>query len=275
MIFEDNNILLWLYAVVPALIYSFFIYLRAPLKSLRLRSSVVYVFIGILSITFLSWIQFMLPHLQDYIETTTQTVLYDGFLISFKQPTLWAIFIFAFLQVALLEELSKWLAFRVGHFVRGPERTKKDKPFSIMFYAGMVSVAFAIVENVYYAKRAIRGDFGVIQPENVMMIRAMSSIIIHMVSGMFMGYFIALGRTFKPLKNSLYTIVGLFAAAMLHGMYDFLLMKPSDASDTLVLFENMYVHIPTTFIMILGMATAFIMSSHLFRIHYRSPTELR
>jgi RsiW-degrading membrane proteinase PrsW (M82 family) len=197
----------------------------------------------------------------------------NGILEPVTRPTIFAIFIHAFLQVALLEETTKLIAFKTGDYIRGKIRDLKDKPFAVMFYAGMISVGFALIENISYAGRALWGDLSYtgVSPEDVLIRRSMSAVILHMLAGMFMGYFIALGRMFSSnIKKAFYTFLGLISATFIHGAYDFLLMIPNNSSDFLILSETFIFHIPTTIIILIGTMTAYIMGSHLLRLKYRN-----
>ena len=83
-----------------------------------------------------------------------------------------------------------------------------------MFYVMCVSAGFAVVENMVYAWR-----FG----PDVLWVRAASAIILHMLAGLIMGYFIALGVYIKK-RRYLYRILGLMSAIFIHGLYDFNIM---------------------------------------------------
>lgn len=115
-----------------------------------------YIFIGLISIQILNIIHFLFPNIHTYIES--QQVLHDlgnrRFVMT-EEPTLLAIFVFAFFQVTFFEEISKWFALRVGNAIRGDTRNRKDSAFAVMFYSVMIAVGFAVFENIHYAGRAI------------------------------------------------------------------------------------------------------------------------
>lgn len=265
--FEDNNILLLIFAVVPAILYSLLIYHKAPEGMVKKRPMWSYIFIGLLSIQILHIIHFLFPHIHNYVETTK--VFYDlggGLVLASDKPTLWAIFVFAFFQVAFFEELSKWFAFRVGNAVRGDTRGGIDSPFAVMFYSVMIAVGFAVFENIHYVGRALWGDLQGVNPGEMLLARSLNSVVVHMLSGLFMGYFIALGRRCKSIfKHAGYTFLGLITATIFHGVYDFNLMKGYDQSDFINILGVDF-HIQNNLIIGGALVLAYLMANHLSKI---------
>ena len=216
-------------------------------------------------------INFIFPNIQKYVETNQVFHSFgNGLGFVNEEPTLLAIFIFAFFQVAFFEELSKWFALRVGYSARGDTRNGKDSPFAVMFYSVMIAVGFAVFENINYVGRALWGDLQGIDPNEMLIIRSINSVVIHMLSGLFMGYFIALGRRYKNIfKHAGYTIFGLFFATMFHGLYDFNLMKGTTIDDFITIF-GIDLHIINNLMIVGAMITAWFMSNHLTKISYKS-----
>jgi RsiW-degrading membrane proteinase PrsW (M82 family) len=274
--FEDNNLWFFLFAVIPAILYSLFIYHRAPKGVVKKRPMWSYIFIGLLSIQILKVIHFLFPNMHNYVEF--HKVFYDlggGGIVSTDEPTLWAIFVFAFFQVAFFEEISKWFAFRVGNAVRGDTRDGKDSPFAVMFYSVMIAVGFATFENIHYVGRVLWGDLQGVDPNEMLMIRSINSVVIHMLSGLFMGYFIALGRRCKNVfKHAGHTLLGLLAATMLHGLYDFNLMKGVTESEFISIF-GLDFHIMNNLIIIGALIISWFMGKHLLKMSYNNKGLLR
>ena len=269
--FEENNLILLLFAAMPAIIYSLFIYHKAPKGTVKKKPMWAYIAIGFLSIQILTIIHFLFPHIQDYIET--HKVIYDlgnGLFRVVEESTLWAIFIFAFFQVAFFEELSKWFAFRVGNAIRGDTRSGLDSPFAVMFYSVMIAVGFAVFENINYVGRALWGDFQGVNPSEMLIVRSLNSVVVHMLSGLLMGYFIALGRRCRSiLKHAGFTLLGLFSATMFHGLYDFNLMKPHTLDEYIQVFGLQF-HINNNILIAAVMAFAYVMANHLSKISYNN-----
>lgn len=192
---------------------------------------------GLISIQILTIIQFLFPHLQDYVEQRM-----TGFSFSFlsgikvvEEPTMWAIFVNTFLQIGLLEEFSKLLAFKTGNALR-TKKQEGESLYSIMFYCAMISIGFAMFENIHYVLSMEYHEKSFNYIQKVLMGRSLNSVILHMICGIFMGYFIALGKKYKFWKRTLFTTIGLLAAAAIHGLYDFNLTIPSKEEDFFSVF---------------------------------------
>lgn len=124
-------------------------------------------------------------------------------------------FIYIFIGVALIEELSKFIfaytMFKSKHF---------DEFFDMIVYATFVSLGFACFENILYVFE--QGAF-------VGIIRALLSVPGHACYGVFMGYYLSIAKLniindrkdlFK--KNLLKSLL---IPTMLHGIYDFCILS--------------------------------------------------
>lgn len=112
--------------------------------------------------------------------------------------------------VALVEEGFKFLAARIVAYWH----RDFDEMYDGMIYCVMVGMGFAAVENVLY----VLGN-GV----GVAIARAITSVPVHAVFGLLMGYYMSLSK-FDPYKRGLYAVLSLAAPVALHAAYDFLLM---------------------------------------------------
>lgn len=230
---------------IPAFTYSFIIYLSLYYKSVSIKTAKGFVILGSMSVLFVFLFNWMFPYF--YMFPNTGTPILD-------------LFIKMFLQVALTEELSKFIAFETIHLVRSDSKT--DNPSGVMFYSVMVSVGFAIVENLTYAERLIGGEISV---QSLLMQRSVTSVFAHMMCGLFMGYFIALSKqritnpdtTLKiwlkmnpRIKKWLFVTLGLGVATLFHGFYDFIVT----------------LNINPLKILLIGGIVAYYMNEHLKRI---------
>jgi len=87
--FEDNNLWFFLFAVVPAILYSLFIYHKTPKGVVKKKPMWNYIIIGLLSIQTLKMIHFLFPHIHTYIEM--RQVFYDissGRFVIAEEPTI-------------------------------------------------------------------------------------------------------------------------------------------------------------------------------------------
>jgi len=230
--FKDSNFLLFLLGVLPGLIYAFIIYLNSPIRTIRLKPSSFYILFGTLSIFIVMGIHFIFPYWSSHVDLMVTNT--DG--ITFI-PTTFSIIFQNFIQVGLTEELSKAIIFFIATNYRHKTRVEDDHPFAIMFYVCMVSLGFALVENVDYIWSALNGRFFV-SAEVVGLKRTFSAILGHMSFGLIMGYFFALTK--KPLhgnnsditvfnvwvkhkikfRNTFFIICGILVSSIIHGMYD-------------------------------------------------------
>lgn len=262
--FSDSNILLFLLCLLPVALYSTFIFLFSPSLSIKFKTAFIYLYTGLLSVTLLQFIFFIFPHLHDKMFVNSEGGFeLNGNVFEIYTPTLGTLLMFAFVQVALMEEMSKWIALKCAGYMRGNHKRSLDHPYAIMFYSALISAAFSIVENIQYAQRAAYGEFGPTTPENVLAIRAVTSVIVHMACGLFMGYYIALAKNSNTIKKVLYNILGIGAATFMHGLYDFNWFKPNTENDYYEILPNFPVHISSAIIILFSIVIAFFMAWNL------------
>ena len=116
-------------------------------------------------------------------------------------------FINAFFKVALIEEFSKFI------FVRFILYYNKNfnEPFDGIVYAVMVGMGFAALENILYVFQ-----YGI--ATGVM--RMFTAVPAHATFAVLMGYFLGKAK-FTHRKEIYYSIIGLLAATVFHGAYDY------------------------------------------------------
>ncbi|MBR1830663.1 MAG: PrsW family intramembrane metalloprotease [Atopobiaceae bacterium] len=116
------------------------------------------------------------------------------------------------LVVPFSEEGVKYLAMRSVH-----KRPEFNYTFDGIVYGVMASLGFATLENVLY----VVGLFDV----GVAFARAILSVPLHCVCGVFMGYYYGMAHRYKALgQDSSATANRVFALvvpALIHGLYDF------------------------------------------------------
>lgn len=116
--------------------------------------------------------------------------------------------LYAFFMVAFIEEGSKYF------FVRNFLFTHKEfnEPFDGIVYAVMVSMGFATLENVVYVL-----DGGM----KIGFLRMFTAVPAHAMFAVLMGFF--LGKAKFEHRKGGYGWIGLGAATVLHGAYDYFL----------------------------------------------------
>lgn len=121
--------------------------------------------------------------------------------------------IHAFIGVALVEELAKFVMLRY-HAYRLPEF---NEPFDGIVYASFVGLGFATTENIFYV---LEGGWG------VGVVRMFTSVPAHYAFAVIMGYYVGKAK-FEPRQRMLHMTRGVFYATFMHGAYDFFLMQKS------------------------------------------------
>jgi RsiW-degrading membrane proteinase PrsW (M82 family) len=260
---SDNNILAFIFSVLPALIYGYIIYIHAPKNSIKLKKLWIYTIIGFLSITFFTFFTFMFPNFQDPLFREFLGIFYrNGKFDMIYEDTFFTVLFFAFIQVALLEEFCKWITFKTGGLIRG-RNVLRDNPYAIMFYMTMIAAGFASFENVQYAIKAINGRFGVDMTVNgLLLVRSLSSVVLHMVCGVILGYYVAVGAKSKLSDRIKLNIFGILLATFTHGLYDFLLMYEPTSVLTINVF-SLDLHWPSMIIIVVGVAVAYFLAKDL------------
>ena len=204
-----------LFSVLPALIYIYIVYLSTPFNSINLNKTPKYLIGGFVSTSLLLIITTLVP-------------ISKPIFLDYSQPYLAADGTQAFIQVGFIEEFAKFLLFLII-FKRFSKTDNKNSTY-ILFSCMLVSTGFAMSENIIYSYRYPHVD--------TLLIRSFSALLMHMVSGIVMGYFIAIGyknvhynkgisefniwmKRNPKYKKITYILFGIFAAVILHGIYDF------------------------------------------------------
>lgn len=214
------GLLIILFSLLPALLYSFIIYLTVPYKTIKFSVALPYIVIGFLSIGLLKYFWLIYPDWHHVAENMVDNPITDPF------KYYHAVY---FIQVGFIEEIAKLAVFLLYERYRRKSQEVKDHPVATMFFVGMISLGFAVIENIQYGANSI-------SPMDTLWWRSITSVIGHMVFGLFMGYWIAMGRMGprlydrslfdiiinkrKRIRNILFTIIGLVSATILHGIYD-------------------------------------------------------
>lgn len=209
-----------LLSIIPGALYAFIIWITVPYKSFSLRQAYSHILLGMLSITFVNLAHsFFAPLYDESITIAMKSKLGD---VLFLHRL-------SFFQVGITEEVSKWLAFIFICSIRNvsDDGVEKDSPMATMIYCAMVSLGFAILENVHY---------GATYGSGVLFSRLFSAVLLHIEVGLMMGYWIALSRINisytksiigvifnknKRLKKIILTFIGISTAVFVHGLYDF------------------------------------------------------
>ncbi len=243
--FSSNYLWVSLWAILPVLMYSFLIYAWIPKRFISLKRSRRYLVAGLLSPMLIFLYHFLFP----------------GWNVGLSSVQFFQYAAFAFIQVGMMEEITKYITFKWVSSERTSE--KYDLPIAVMFYSMMASVGFAIVENITYLMNTREGIVEFFQfmgqrkniyfnsiemysyindsMMQVALLRAVSAVVMHMIAGVIMGYFLSKAHSIKYIASKTempkrklkfhqwkYIIIAILSAAAYHGIYDFNLMLPGN-----------------------------------------------
>lgn len=203
----ENPTLILFFTVLPVLLLLIFVYNsdreKEPFKLLLQMFILGMISSGIV-LLFSEGIRIIFPFMGKKLSEHTflETIMY------------------AFLGVALLEELCKWVML----YFRGYNHQEFDEVYDIIVYAVFVSLGFAFVENAAYVM--VRGTL------KTALLRAISSVPGHACDAVFMGYFLSLAKQSHYKQNNKlekkYIVLSILVPALLHGIYDYCLMSKVD-----------------------------------------------
>jgi len=181
-------------AIAPGLAIAIYIYWRDKFEKEPLKNLVICFLLGMVSIV----PAILLENLPEQLGFFSDRSSITNTLLN------------AFVFVALVEELSKYLFLRLYAY---PMKVFSE-PYDGITYAVMISLGFATVENIHYV---INGGW------EAGIIRMFTAVPAHATFGVLMGFFTGLAK-FRNHQTS-YLILGLFSAILMHGTYDFFIIQ--------------------------------------------------
>lgn len=125
--------------------------------------------------------------------------------------------IYAFIGVALIEELCKWIVtYGIGY-----NNKEFDEIYDIIVYSVFMALGFAFFENILYIFNI--GEL------KVAIFRAILAVPAHASYAIFMGYYLSMAKQEKIKGNKKnefkYTILSILVPTILHGVYDYCLIS--------------------------------------------------
>lgn len=194
--------LLLFFATIPIIIIMLYVYSKD--KNKEPLALLIKLFLsGFLSCYLVLIVSDLLGMVFPFMEETNRSVF--------------GTFLYAFIGVALVEELCKWIMV----MLIGYNHNAFDEIYDILIYAVFVSLGFAFIENVMYVIN--------LNSLRTAMVRAVSAVPSHACDAVFMGYFLSIAKQNELNKKnkyvSKYIILSIVTPTILHGTYDFLLMS--------------------------------------------------
>lgn len=128
-----------------------------------------------------------------------------------------------FVVIAFTEELFKYLVVRETVF----KSEELDEPVDIMLYMVVGALGFAALENILYLFSPVNGlslEAVLKTTVTISFIRFIGATFLHTLSSALVGYFMALSSLRTKHRFRL-TILGIFLATLLHGLYNFSIMS--------------------------------------------------
>lgn len=132
--------------------------------------------------------------------------------------------IFAFIGVALSEEIFKYLAV----FFTVLRKKVFDEPIDAMIYMIVAALGFAAVENIFTVRLIASQGGNLSDISAVLTLRFLGATFLHTLSSGIVGY--ALARAFFSKKSHFILLIpGLMIAMLIHGLYNTFISKTFNA----------------------------------------------
>jgi RsiW-degrading membrane proteinase PrsW (M82 family) len=144
-----------------------------------------------------------------------------------SSPNIGVVAVYAFVAVGLSEEFGKFLFLRFYMY----RKAEFDEPMDGIVYAVCIGMGFAILENILYVYYQDPGGI------RLALLRMFTAVPGHAAFGVIMGYYVGLAKFEKiKSKRTFLLIIGVTAAAAIHGAYDFFLFQQAMKSLALLAF---------------------------------------
>jgi len=127
--------------------------------------------------------------------------------------------VYIFIGIALVEEILKYLVFK-GKVERSSEL---DEPLDIMLYMIISALGFAALENILVLL-SLSPPFIFLKTLSISIIRFISATFLHALCSGAFGFFLAFSF-FQPKKRVKLFLAGITMATLLHGLYNFSIIK--------------------------------------------------
>ena len=197
------KVLLLFISIIPVILLGLYIYKKDNVKE------------PISLLTFLFFSGFLSSFLVIIVNIFLILIIPDFYISdNYTKFNFWQLFILLFLEVALIEEFSKWFMIRII----GYNHKDFDQFYDIIVYSTFVALGFALVENIFYVTN---GGF------QLGIYRAIFSVPGHAAFGVFMGYYLGLAKIWEKknvVKHNLYMFLSVFIPSVFHAIFNFCLM---------------------------------------------------
>lgn len=202
-----KSLLLIILSILPTLLIGYFVYKKDRNKE-PLTALITFFSLGIISALFVISISYFLEKIIPFLGKSTYYMSTIEFIIE------------VLFEVALIEELSKWL---VIYFV-GYKNKEFDETYDIIVYAIFTALGFATFENIQF----------VMEQSSLLLAvqRAIFSVPGHVAFAIFMSYYLCRAKISKlqgNIKEERTNIIKSIAVpTVAHAIFDFCLFADKD-----------------------------------------------
>jgi len=191
------NIMLLVFSILPVFLIGYYIYNKD--KNKESNGLIVKLLLGGLGAAVITVIASLIIELIFNISMTTYTIYSEIELL-----------FYAFICVALIEEVSKWLVlYKIGF-----KNVEYNEAYDMLLYGAFVGLGFACIENILYVSTG-----GI----ETAITRALTAVPMHAILGVIMGYYLDKLRENINVQNN-YKVLSIIIPILIHGLYDYCLM---------------------------------------------------
>jgi len=155
---------------------------------------------------------------------------FSEFLFSWLGKSIFTTIFYIFIGIALVEEVLKYLVVR-GKVLNDPEF---DEPVDAMLYMIIAALGFVALENllIFLSPKVFLLPIG--ETITLAGFRFISATFLHALCSGMVGFFLALSF-FETKKRNIYLASGLTLAIILHGLYNFYIIKIEESLSFIII----------------------------------------
>lgn len=197
------QLILLIISVLPIIIIGKYIYNKDKEKEPTNLLAKLFIY-GLLATILVIIISIILEYIFSFLSNNTEQLNTIELMIK------------VFIEIALIEEFSKWIViYKIAY-----NHEEFNEFYDMIVYAAFVSLGFACIENILYVLSSGIGT-GIL--------RALLSVPGHACYGVFMGYYLGLAKISKNNQRKDLTkknlLLSITIPTMLHGIYDYCLIS--------------------------------------------------
>ncbi|HOM68465.1 MAG TPA: PrsW family glutamic-type intramembrane protease [Candidatus Paceibacterota bacterium] len=142
----------------------------------------------------------------------------ENYLIYNGEASIFEIFTYSLIGIALVEEIIKFLMAKLMLF----KNPVFDEPVDAMIYLVVIALGFAFFENFLVVLGNYLNDVALLETIGILVYRFIGANLLHVISSGIIGFYWAKGIILKNQKKSL--TKGIIIAVILHGLFNSILV---------------------------------------------------